>query len=123
MKLRIYKQNFITLYVTILIIVFAILGEFIESPLIQYADELFTLFAFSQILLKYNRLHKNYKLNKLFKVTLTTLIVLVIVGLISNVISKVILNPMPIAIDLFGMIKLPIVFLYVYGIVSDKEKK
>lgn len=123
MKLRIYKQNFTTIYITIIIIILAIVREFIESTWIQYADEMLAIFAIFKIFWRYPKIHKNNNANKLFKVTSITLVILVIVGLISNMVSRVILNTIPISIDLFSMIKLPIVFLYVYGIVSDKEKK
>lgn len=123
MKLRIYKQNFTTLYITITIIIFAVIRTFSDSIWVQYSDEAFAVFSLLCIIWKYPLIHKNSNANKLFKVTLVTLVVLVIVGLISNIVSKVILKPIPIVIDLFGMIKLPLAFLYVYAIVSDKEKK
>lgn len=123
MKLRFYKQNFITIYVTILIITFAILGEYIDSPLIQYADEIFTVFAIIQIIWRYPRLINNNNYNKLFKVTFIVLISLVGIGIISNMLSKAITISTPIFIDLFSIIKLPIVFLYMYAIVKDGEKK
>lgn len=117
------NQNFTTIYITINIIIFAIVKEFIKSPWTQYADEIFTIFAIFKIFQEYHKIRENNNVNKLFKVTSITLVVLVIVGLISNMRSKVILNPIPIFIDLFSMIKIPIVFLYVYAIISDKEKE
>lgn len=122
MKLRFYRQNFITIYISILIITFAILGEYIESPLVQYADEIFAIFAITQIVWRYKRLYRNSEYCKLFKVTIITLGVIVIIGITSNLVSKVIIEPIPILIDLFGVIKLPISFLYVYSIVNDRDK-
>lgn len=122
MKLRTENQTFASIYITILVVVFALLREFIKSPLIQYADEIFTLFALSQIIYQYNKIREDEKSNKLFKVTLITLGIIVIVGLISNINSRVTLNIVSIGIDLFSMIKLPIVFLYIYSILSNEEK-
>ena len=53
MKIIIWKQNVVTIYVTLVILVLALPNTFFDgSPvelLFQYFDEIFTVFAFTRV--------------------------------------------------------------------------
>jgi hypothetical protein len=122
MKMKIYKQNFTTIYLTILVLLFSLQGGFISSPLIQYADEIFAVYAVVQIILHLNVVKKNAEQYKLFRITTVTLVIIVIIGVISNIWSGLV-GVIPLLIDMVGIIKLPVSFIYVLCIVNSRDKK
>lgn len=122
MKLKVFKQNFTTVYLTVLVIIFSLQGGFIKSPIIKYADEIFALYAMIEIVINLKKLKKDKKKYRLLTITVLMSAVIVFVGAVSNIFSNLV-NCIPILIDIFGMIKLPIGYMYVLGIVSNKNKK
>ena len=61
MKLKVFKQNFTTVYLTVLVIIFSLQGGFIKSPIIKYADEIFALYAMIGIVINLKKLKKDKK--------------------------------------------------------------
>lgn len=123
MRMYLRSQNFNTIFISVLILSFAILGEFINTILLRYADEIFALYALVSLALNRKEVLKNKVSKKILLVTIVTLIPIVIIGLISNISSQLITNIIPIAIDLFSMIKVPIAFVYVFSVLKNNEKE
>lgn len=117
------KINIETLIIFIFVITATLLNPLFDNIFIQYIDEMFMIFAIMRIFIKYKKRIKNNNRNmQLFRSTILYLIIIAIVGVISNANSGLV-GIQAIIIDLIGMIKAPIVFIYVACICSDVTKK
>lgn len=125
MKIIIWKQNVVTIYVTLVILVLALPNTFFDgSPvelLFQYFDEIFTVFAFMQIFVNINKLKLDVSAFRLAKITFFLLFIILVLGFLSNYVSNLV-NLNPILIDLLGIIKAPIVFTYCISLISPQDK-
>ncbi|SFC09675.1 hypothetical protein [Streptococcus equinus] len=124
MKIIIPKQNFTTLYVTLTIIILATFSQINDNnTIIQYWDEIFTVFAAFKIVCGINAISSNYKKRQIFEVISVMLILIILVGLISNYYFHIASNNISILMDLFGLLKTPVIFVCTFLILTNEEKK
>lgn len=124
MKIIIPKQNFTTLYVTLTIIILATFSQINDNnTIIQYWDEIFTVFAAFKIVCRINAISSNYKKRQIVEVISVMLILIILVGLISNYYLHIASNNISILIDLFGLLKTPVIFVCTFLILTNEEKK
>ncbi len=121
MKHKLCKQNLKTIYLTMLILLLSLQGEFNRISIIKYVDELFAIFSIAEIAIHLKKIKKNKEMQRLFNIVFMTETIIVVIGGISNIISDL-TSVLPIFIDMFGMIKLPVSFIYVTAILSEKDK-
>ena len=116
------KVSIEQLLIVIFVITVTLLNPLIDNSFVQYIDEAFMLFAIVQIILKYSRIKKNKKNYQLFKSTMTCLSILIFVGILSNVNSGLV-GFKAVFIDMIGVIKNPIVFIYISCICNERVKE
>ncbi|MTB65141.1 hypothetical protein GGG87_09055 [Streptococcus sp. zg-86] len=122
MKIIIREQNIVTLYVTTVILVLAAPSAiFNGSVLVQYFDEIFTVFATVQLIFQFQRIKVEKDSFQLAQNSFFVIFGIVILGLVSNSFSRLI-HLSPILIDLLGMIKAPIIFLYCLSLIRKQDK-
>lgn len=115
-------QTVNTIFITLLIILIGCTGA-TDLAIIKYADEAMALFSLVQISCHFKRLKANLLYFKMFRITIISLTIIILWGVISNINSKILLEAIPILIDAFSMVKIPIVFIYVLGIMKNTDKK
>lgn len=114
-------QTINTIFITLLIILIGCTGA-TDLAIVKYADEAMALFSLVQISCHFKRLKANLLYFKIFRITVISLVIIILWGIISNINSKVITEVGPILIDIFSMVKIPVAFIYVLGIMGKKEK-
>lgn len=115
-------QTVNTIFITLLIILIGSTGA-TDLAIVKYADEVMALFSLMQIVCHFKRLKANLLYFKMFRATVISLVIIILCGIISNINSKVLTEVVPILIDAFSMVKIPVVFIYVLGILKNKERK
>lgn len=115
-------QTINTIFITLLIILIGCTGA-TDLAIVKYADEAMALFSLMQILCHFKRLKTNLLYFKMFRITAISLVIIILWGIISNINSKVLVEVIPILIDAFSMVKIPVVFIYVLGIIKNRDKR
>lgn len=98
------------------------LNPLFDNALIQYADEIFMLYAAYKIFVRYSKIKRSKRNRHIFRVSLICLISTILIGFLSNLNSNLV-SLGPALIDMIGIIKVPIVFIYVACICSDSTKE
>lgn len=104
------------------VITVVFLNPLFDNAFIQYADEVFMLYAFFKIFVRYSKIKRSKRNHHIFRVSLVCIISTILIGLLSNLNSNLV-SLYPALIDMIGMIKAPIVFIYVACICSDITKE
>lgn len=124
MKIIIPKQSFSSFLITITVIILAIFSPINNNnTIIQYWDEFFTFFSAVNIICFINKIIFDNHNKKFLKIFFLLLFLIILIGLISNYRFRITTNNTSILIDLLGIIKVPIVFIYTFMILSNNEKK
>ena len=99
-----------------------LLNPLLGASAVQYVDEFLLIFAIVRIFFQFNRLKKNDINYAFYKKTLIIIILITIVGFTSNFISRITSFKSSI-IDWIGILKAPIVFVYISSMVTGRIKK
>lgn len=122
MHIRVRKQNFTTIYITITILLLSLHGTVIKAPFISFCDELFALFSIFEIVMHWKKSDIGLEQIKLRNATIIAVSVIIVVGLVSNVFSELV-GIGPILIDAFGIVKLQATFMYGICVLSEKNQR
>ena len=116
------KINLDLIVILLFLITTLLLNPLLGSEVVRYIDEGLLLFAVIRIIFQFNRLKNQHNNYKFFKKIIMIIIGITIIGFISNYLSKLVDYKAAI-IDWIGIVKLPIVFIYVSCLVAEKTKE
>lgn len=122
MVVRLRRQNLVTLYLSWQLLCFACLNQLFQLPLADSQDELLAVFCLIGIAwaLLTGRLTKEKE--RLFLQSCFALGLVESLGIISNGMSDII-GGMPVLVDAFKLVKLPLVLFYVSCVLRPWEKR
>lgn len=117
-----YKLNKLEFFLILIVLVllFFYYPIIFFLPSISYIDEI--LFLISLLMLfKYRLKHKFQDCTYLEVSIFACLIMLIVIGIISNINSGIVKNNLAILIDLTGILKAPIIFIFFLNLCSDTK--